>query len=70
MVRHWLQASPVVQRTGRYTFTVGGRNVDFAPITALPPTPRSLDALVGTILGLLGNQTWILKMWHWFLRHG
>ena len=68
-IRDWLESSPAITRTGRYTFVVDGRQVDFSPAMPLPPAPRYIDALLGEILGWLGNQNWVLKLWHWLFRH-
>lgn len=68
-VRQWLESSPNIHRTGRYTFTIDGRAVDFSPAMPLPPLPRYLDAVLGEILGFLGNQLWALKIWHWLIRY-
>jgi alpha-galactosidase len=69
-LRQWLSSTPSVQRTGRYTFTLDNRAVDFSPAMPLPPLPKSFDALLGEILGFMGNQIWALKIWHWFVRYG
>jgi len=68
-IRRWLEASPQINRTGRYTFTIDEREVDFGPAMPLPPIPKYLDGLLGEILGLLGNQLWALKIWHWLIRY-
>lgn len=68
-VRCWLELSPAVTRTARYTFTIDGRSVDFSPAVPLPPIPRYFDAALGEILGWLGNQVWALRLWHWLLRY-
>lgn len=69
-IRLWLESSPTIYRTGRYTFNIDGRPVDFGPAVALPPIPRRFSALLGEVLGWLGNQLWILKLWHWLFRYG
>ncbi|MEO8356598.1 MAG: glycoside hydrolase family 36 protein [Chloroflexota bacterium] len=69
IVRQWLEASPAINHTGRYTFTIDGRTVDFSPAIPLPPIPKYFDALLGEILGFLGNQLWALKIWHRLIRY-
>ena len=68
-IRRWLESSPAITRTGRYTFTINERKVDFSAVMPLPPVPKYLDAVIGEILGFLGNQIWALKLWHWFIRY-
>ncbi len=69
IIRQWLEASPTIHRTGRYGFTIDGRKVDFSPAMPLPPIPKYFDALLGEILGFLGNQLWALKIWHRLIRY-
>jgi alpha-galactosidase len=69
-VRCSLETVPAITRTGRYTFEIDGRSVDFTPAMPLPPFPRYFDALLGEILGWLGNQVWALKLWHLLFRYG
>lgn len=68
-VRDWLETEHRIQRTGRYTFTINGRQVDFSPAMSLPPRPTGLDKLLYHLLGFLGNQLWALKLWHRLLRY-
>lgn len=68
-IRQWFESSPIISRTGRYTFSIDGRVVDFSPTMPLPPLPKLFDALVGEIAGFLGNQIWALKLWHGLIRY-
>ncbi len=68
-VRDWLESDCKFQRTGRYTFEIEGRRVDFSPAVPLPPRPTGLDWLAYQLLGILGNQLWALKLWHRLLRY-
>jgi alpha-galactosidase len=68
-IRQWLETSPNIRRTGRYTFVIDDRQVDFGPAMPLPPIPKHFDALLGEVLGFLGNQLWALKIWHWLIRY-
>ena len=68
-VRDWLENDCTVQRSGRYTFEIEGRQVDFSPAMPLPPIPSGLDWLVYHILSFIANQLWALKLWHRVLRY-
>jgi alpha-galactosidase len=61
-LRTFLEAKPKVERTGRYTFTLDHREVDFSPAIPLPAPPRGLDALRGAIMGWVGNQGWAMRL--------
>jgi alpha-galactosidase len=61
-LREFLSNQPQVERTGRHTFRLDGREVDFSPAMPLPEPPRGLEGLLGEITGWLGSQPWILKM--------
>jgi alpha-galactosidase len=58
----FLEANPQVERVGRYTFNIDGREVDFASTAQLPELPGSLDRLGSLILGWVSNQAWALKL--------
>ncbi|OHD74372.1 MAG: hypothetical protein A2177_02030 [Spirochaetes bacterium RBG_13_68_11] len=47
----FLAARPRVERTGRYTFMLGGTPVDFSPAVPLPAPMRIAGALVGWLAG-------------------
>jgi alpha-galactosidase len=47
----FLVSRPRVERTGRYTFTLDGRPVDFSPAVPLPARMRIVGALVGWLAG-------------------
>jgi alpha-galactosidase len=57
----FLNQQPIVERTGRYTFLVDDRQVDFSPAMCLPDRPEGFTALLGEITGWLGSQSFILK---------
>jgi alpha-galactosidase len=67
-VRQWLETSQETKRTGRYTFTVAGRPVDFTPAMELPPRPHGFDLIQRAVVSWLGEQMWALKVWDWILR--
>jgi alpha-galactosidase len=61
-LQNFLEIQPQVERTGRYTFTLDGRKVDFSPAIPLPLPPRGLNGLASAFMGWLGNQPWALKL--------
>jgi alpha-galactosidase len=62
-LRSFLDANPKIERTGRYTFHIDGRVVDFTSATPLPDVPKGLVALWGRCLGWLGDRYFILRMY-------
>jgi alpha-galactosidase len=61
-LRAFLEAEPQIERTGRYKYSIDGREVDFSPAIPLLPPSHGLDALASAFLGWLGNQRWALKI--------
>ncbi len=61
-LRAFLQAAPEIAQTGRYSFRVGERAVDFSSAVQAPPPPSSWERLQGALLGWLGSQPLILKI--------
>ena len=59
-VRIFLEQQPAVERTGRYTFRLGNREVDFSPAMALPQA-RKLSPLTPLILWG-GEQKWLIRL--------
>ncbi|MBN1451975.1 MAG: alpha-galactosidase [Anaerolineales bacterium] len=64
-LRAFLEANPRVERTGRHTYQIDGRNVDFSPAMPLPEPPRGLDALGSALMGWVGNRGWALRLMDW-----
>jgi alpha-galactosidase len=62
-LRSFLETNPKVERTGRYTFHIDGRKVDFTSATSLPHIPKGLIALWGRLIGWLGDRYFILRMY-------
>ncbi|MDD2921809.1 MAG: alpha-galactosidase [Anaerolineales bacterium] len=60
--RAFLNLTPQVERTGRYTFKIDDRVADFTSAIALPTPPQGLLALWAEILSWLGNQPLVLKI--------
>lgn len=61
-VRAWLESRPKVKRTGRYTFKIGDRSVDFSPFIEMPPAARGLQKWQGELFGWLGSQPFVLRL--------
>jgi alpha-galactosidase len=61
-LRAFLNLNPQIKQTGRYTFSIDGRAVDFTSAVALPIPPKGLAALLGQLLGWLGSQPFILRI--------
>jgi hypothetical protein len=64
-VRAFLESSPEIKRSGRYSFTLDGRPVDFSQAMPLPAHPRGLEALGNGFMGWLANRSWALKLLFW-----
>jgi alpha-galactosidase len=58
----FLEARPEIERTGRTTFRLDGRQVDFSPAILLPDSPKGLDLVRSEILGWVADQGWALKL--------
>jgi alpha-galactosidase len=71
-LRSFLNAAPKAERTGRYTFRLDGRAVDFTPAVSLPKKKSGTLALWAEILAWLANRPFTLKAYHtlndWNLR--
>lgn len=61
-LQSFLRAKPRVKRTGRTTFRLNSREVDFKSAMPLPEPPVGLNALRSTAFGWLANQGWALKL--------
>lgn len=63
-LRTFLEAQPHIQQTGRYTFQVGDRSVDFSPAVSLPTPSRGLASLQSEFIGWLANQGWAMRLFY------
>jgi alpha-galactosidase len=61
-LRAFLNADPQIQQTGRYTFMIDGRAVDFTSAVELPAPPKGLTKIWGGFLGWLGSMPFILRI--------
>jgi len=62
-LRSFLDTNPKVDRTGRYTFQIDGRTVDFASAIPLPKIPEGLIAIWGKFVCWLGDRFFILRLY-------
>ena len=58
----FLEMKPDIQKTGKYTYAIDGREVDFSEALSLPGPSRGFVALVSAILGWVGNFSFVLKV--------
>ncbi len=54
-VYSFLTASPKIEQTGRYRFSIDGREVDFSAAVPLPPAPTGLTGVWAEIVGGLAE---------------
>ena len=62
-LRSFLESKPIVERKGRYTFTLDGKEVDFSPAMDSPQATWS-QRILGAFLGWAGSQPFILRTLH------
>jgi alpha-galactosidase len=62
-LRSFLNATPKIEQTGRYTFHIDDSIVDFTSATSLPDIPKGLTALRGKFVGWLGDRYFLLRMY-------
>jgi alpha-galactosidase len=65
-LRFFLMARPQVERTGRYTFKIDSRIVDFSDPAALPSPSGFMTRLAGMLAGWLSNSKWVLNIFNIF----
>ncbi|MFZ5822403.1 MAG: glycoside hydrolase family 36 protein [Chloroflexota bacterium] len=63
-LRAFLEAKPAIEQTGRYTFQIGERHVDFGTAISLPTSPRGLAALESEFVGWLANRRWAMRLFY------
>ncbi len=61
-LRSFLNETPNVEQTGRYTFRLDGRPVDFMSATSLPGKKTGLLALWAAFLSWMGDRHLVLKI--------
>ncbi len=57
----FLKARPAIKQTGRYTFEIGGRRVDFSSAMPLPQPLDTLEKIQSALLCWLANMPWVIK---------
>ncbi len=60
-LKKFLESSPKIEKTGRYSYRIDGREVDFASFIEMPPRPGLLKNIVGGILGGLANYPALMR---------
>lgn len=60
-LRQFLEQNPQVEQTGRYTFRLDGRAVDFSPAAGLPPAPGGWIRLQALFFNLFSNQPFAMR---------
>ena len=60
-LRDFLQISPEIRNTGRTTYRIGDRDVDFSAHIGMPSVPGIFTSLQGALLGGLANLPLLMK---------
>ncbi len=58
----FLKSQPVIRKTGRGTYELDGRRVDFNAQIALPPLPGPFTDLQGAVIGGLANVPFLMRI--------
>jgi alpha-galactosidase len=61
-LKAYFSSRPAIQKTGRYTYRIDGRDVDFSKHIEMPPLPGVLTRLWGGIVGGLANVPVLMKL--------
>lgn len=61
-LRSFLNSTPKVEQTGRYTFRLDDREVDFASAISLPNQKAGMLAVWAAFLSWLGDRHWVLRI--------
>ena len=67
-LRTFLEARPAIECTGRYTYLLDGRTIDFSPAMLLPEPPHGMNALANAFFGWVGDQEWALRLRDWLVK--
>lgn len=67
-LNNFLETKPKVERTGRYTFHINGRAVDFSPAMPIHDPLNLPLRVVGFFLGWITNAHWVLRLNDWLGR--
>ena len=58
----FLRTRSTVKQTGRYTFEIDGRYVDFSAWMPLPRQLNPPEKILAAFLGWLANMPWVLRL--------
>jgi hypothetical protein len=61
-LRAFLKDKHKPAQTGRYTFKLGKKNVDFSSAVSMPQPASGFDSLQSAVMGWLGSQGWVLRI--------
>jgi alpha-galactosidase len=61
-LNQFLEHQPLVIRTGRYSFSLDGRKVDFSKAMALPAPTKGVATLASALTDWLGSQPFTLRL--------
>jgi alpha-galactosidase len=64
----FLNTKPPIKQTGRYTFEIGDRSVDFSFVMPLPQPLNMLEKIQSALLDWLANMPWVLNAFDRFSR--
>jgi hypothetical protein len=57
-----LEHKPEVRKTGRTTYQLDGREVDFSAHIGMPPLPNAFTKLQGAVISGLANITALIRI--------
>lgn len=69
-LRRFLENEPKAIQTGRYSFELAERKVDFSDLLSLPSPARGLDRLQSSVMSWLASQPWALRLFDRMNRQG
>ncbi len=59
-LRRFLMETPLIEKVGKFRYSIDGRSVDFSPAMSMPSAPKGLEYLWSLFLGWLGNIPFVL----------
>jgi len=61
-LRRFLVETPLIEKVGKFRYSIDGRSVDFSPAMSMPSAPKGLEYLWSLFLGWLGNIPLVLLL--------
>ena len=61
-LRYFLESTPIVKQTDRYSYLLDDRYVDFSSALMLPDPAQGLVAVASAIIGWIGSQPWVFRI--------